>query len=71
MQIPDTGIDFITAVSDPSGGGSVRIADDGSHLIYTPAADFYGSESFRYTVGNTETAMVTVVVDPVNDPPRL
>lgn len=63
----------ITAVSTPEHGGTVTIAADGSHLIYTPTADFFGSERFTYTIrdhqGLTAQATVTVVVQAVNDPP--
>ena len=47
-------------------GGTVTIGADGT-LTYTPAADFFGSDSFEYTVddgnGGTATALVTVLVD--------
>ena len=40
--------------------------------LYTPAADFFGTETFTYTVrdtgGLTATATVTVTVNNVNDP---
>ncbi|WP_370074047.1 beta strand repeat-containing protein [Salipiger bermudensis] len=42
-------------------------------LIYTPAPDFFGSDSFTLLVddgnGGTDTAVVNVTVDPVNDAP--
>lgn len=42
-------------------------------LTYTPAADFFGSDSFTYTVADPDgaevTATVVVTVEPVNDPP--
>ncbi|MGB2821826.1 MAG: tandem-95 repeat protein, partial [Phycisphaerae bacterium] len=42
-------------------------------LRYAPAANWYGTDTFTYTVsdgnGGTDTATVTVVVDAVNDAP--
>ena len=42
-------------------------------LIYTPDADFNGSDSFNYTIndgnGNTDTATVFVTINAVNDNP--
>lgn len=52
--------------------GSVNINPDGA-LVYTPSANFNGSDTFSYTVsdvcGATATAVVNIVVTPVNDPP--
>ncbi|MFT4830294.1 MAG: hypothetical protein ACI95R_003010, partial [Halioglobus sp.] len=46
----------------------------GGTLVYTPDADFHGTDSFSYTLadpgGKTGTATVTITVDPVNDAPR-
>ena len=40
---------------------------------YTPAADFFGADSFVYEICDTDgacdTATVNITVDPVNDPP--
>ncbi|MEM8552592.1 MAG: tandem-95 repeat protein [Pseudomonadota bacterium] len=51
--------------------GSVSL--DGGVISYTPPADFAGEAQFFYTVrdgiGATDTATVTVTVDPVNDDP--
>jgi T1SS-143 domain-containing protein len=52
-------------------GGSVTIAADGSY-VYTPAANFNGTDSFLYTVTDgvlTDTGRVTLTVSPVNDAP--
>jgi lysophospholipase L1-like esterase len=63
----------ITAVGTPDNGGSVSINGAQNALIYAPAANFFGAETFFYTVsdgdGGTDTAAVTVIVTPVNDPP--
>ena len=52
--------------------GSVLNNGDGT-VIYTPHANFNGSDSFTYTVndgrGGTDTATVSVAVAPVNDSP--
>ncbi|WP_353110612.1 Ig-like domain-containing protein [Salinisphaera dokdonensis] len=51
--------------------GSVQLLANGQ-LRFTPDADFNGDTSFNYTVGtanNSETATVTVTVDPANDAP--
>lgn len=53
--------------------GTVEIVNDGAQLRYTPAADFFGTDTFTYTVidstGLTNTAAVTVTVNNVNDAP--
>ena len=63
----------LQSVSSPSRGGTVSIASDNRHLIYTPAANINGSESFTYTVkdqtGASATATVTVGLTAVNDNP--
>jgi hypothetical protein len=45
----------------------------GSAILYTPAADYNGSDNFSYRVSNAEAtspaALVSVMVTPVNDPP--
>jgi hypothetical protein len=63
----------ISAVSDTDKGGLITIAGDGKSLLYTPAANFNGAETFTYTLsdgnGGTDTATVTITLAPVNDPP--
>ena len=53
-------------------GGSVAILSSGS-FVYTPAADFEGTDSFGYTLhddrGGTDTATATLSVSNVNDAP--
>lgn len=63
----------ITAVSPGSTGGSVSIVD-GQFVAYAPAANFFGTEVFNYTItdsisGVSQSATVTVTVNPINDPP--
>ncbi len=63
----------LQSVSTPSRGGTVSIASDNRRVIYTPAANINGSETFTYTVrdqtGASATATVTVGLTAVNDNP--
>jgi len=64
---PDGDPLFIVAV-----GGAGRAVIFNALIRYTPAPNFYGSESFTYTMGDgllTDTAWVTVTVESVNDAP--
>ena len=53
-------------------GGTVVLNADGS-FVYTPAQDFNGTDSFSYTLtdgyGGNDTALVTLIVNGVNDAP--
>jgi hypothetical protein len=53
--------------------GTVAITNNGANVSYTPAANFFGADSFTYTVedadGNQATATVNVTVTPLNDAP--
>jgi hypothetical protein len=53
---------LITSVSFGSEGGRIEIADDGRSILYTPPADFFGTETFVYAVDGTNTARVSVSV---------
>lgn len=71
---PDTGETLtITAVGATSSGGTATIGSGGTRIVYTPAANFKGSETFTYTIsdgnGGTSTATATVSVTNTNDPP--
>ena len=63
----------LQSVSSPDKGGSVSISSDSKRLIYTPAPNFNGTETFTYVVrdqaGATGTATVTMQVQAVNDNP--
>ncbi|SFC68507.1 Ca2+-binding protein, RTX toxin-related [Pseudooceanicola nitratireducens] len=67
---PDGDALTVTDVTDPA-NGSIEIVD--GKLVYTPDADFNGTDTVTYTVtdseGNTDTATVTITVNPVNDAP--
>ncbi|APY00889.1 hypothetical protein BWR22_11390 [Lacinutrix venerupis] len=67
----------ITAVTTPA-NGTVTINDNGTpadpsddYVVYTPDADFNGTDTFDYTItddnGNESTATVTVTVTPLSD----
>ncbi|MCI0575506.1 MAG: tandem-95 repeat protein [Chloroflexi bacterium] len=62
----------VTAVTAPANGSAVANAD--GTVTYTPAANFHGLDSFTYTAADGHdgmaTALVTVTVTPVNDPPQ-
>ena len=70
---PDQGETLQVTAATSGANGSVEISADGMSVLYTPAAEFSGSDSFTYTIsdgnGGTDTATVTVVVNGVNDPP--
>ncbi|MCB1889978.1 MAG: retention module-containing protein, partial [Rhodocyclaceae bacterium] len=80
---PLTGINVLGNDSDPDGdpltvtsatspNGTVVINPDGT-LDFTPTGDFNGPTTITYTVddgnGGTDTATVTINVNPVNDAP--
>jgi hypothetical protein len=55
----------------PSMGGTV--VNNGTNITYTSAPDFFGTETFTYTItnglGDSSSTTVTVEVTPVNDDP--
>ncbi len=70
---PENSTLLVTAgIYATSMGGSVELLVDGS-FTYTPAANFFGTDSFNYTItdsmGATDTATVTLNVASVNDAP--
>lgn len=69
---PDGGELTVTAVEEPDHGTATIRPGEG--VRYEPDPDFNGTDGFEYTVsdgqGGTELGEVTVVVAPVNDPPR-
>ncbi|ESQ74048.1 S-layer family protein [Asticcacaulis sp. AC402] len=65
----DSGSLTVTATV-PEAQGTVSV--DGTVITFTPASNFNGEASISYTVSDgelTDTATVTVTVDPVNDAP--
>ncbi|MFV8225658.1 HYR domain-containing protein, partial [Christiangramia aquimixticola] len=67
----DGGTLVITEVGTPLHGTAT---DDGNIITYTPDPDFNGEDTFIYTVsdgkGGTDSATITVTVNPVNDIPE-
>lgn len=73
VQSGSTSVLTVQSVSTGSAGGTITLASDNKSLIYKPAANFNGSETFTYIARNqagaSATGSVTVQVQPVNDPP--
>ena len=70
----DPNLDPLTIISVTQGtNGSVAITGGGTSVSYSPAPDFFGSDSFTYTIsdgnGGMDTATVSVNVTNVNDAP--
>jgi uncharacterized protein (TIGR03382 family) len=63
---PDSGETLVvTAVTQPTSGGTVTVSPDGTGVVFTPATGYSGQVVFTYTVsdGNGGTATVTVTVN--------
>jgi parallel beta-helix repeat protein len=67
---PDGGKEAVPGQFATTNGGTVILNEDGS-FTYTPAIDFFGSDSFTYTAidadGDQDTGMVTLNVQDVPD----
>ena len=78
VRVNDTDVDgdtlTVTAVTQGT-NGSVIITNGGADVSYTPNANFFGNDSFTYTVsdgnGGSDTATVNITVTNVNDAPVL
>ena len=61
-------------ITGSTSGTSGDVSCTGSSCTYTPDEDFSGTDSFTYTVSdgkaNVDTATVSVVISPRNDPPE-
>ena len=67
---PDDQMPFLWAVAMPAHGSAAII---GRMVVYTPSADWNGTDVFTYTISDgalTDTAHITVTVVPVNDAPQ-
>ncbi len=69
--LPTTGAFNIQSTTPPS-NGTITVLPNGT-IDYTPNVDFFGVDTFTYTLadasGRTSTATVTVTVKNVQDPP--
>ena len=70
----DTNGDPLTISAKTDGAnGTVAIVSGGTELEYTPNLNFYGTDSFTYTIddgnGAGDTALVNMTIVPVNDAP--
>ena len=67
---PDTGDTLSFTHTNVSQG---VLTGTGTNLSYKPAKDYHGNDSFTYKVtdssGNTDEAIIKIVVKPINDPP--
>lgn len=70
---PDIGETLRIIAAGAALHGTVTLAAGGDRLSYTPALNFYGLDTFTYTLGDgnggTDLATVTVNVLNANDPP--
>lgn len=70
----DTGTGLTVTAVTSGAGGTATINGDGT-VNFAPEADFSGDANFEYTIeddaGDTDTATVTVTVEPVADAPTL
>ena len=63
----------IVFITQGTEGGTVTLSDNGDFVLYTPAANFDGTDTFTYTIrdnnGGEDTATVTVNLQPASDVP--
>jgi len=71
-DVEDATVDLVFSLNTGPSDGVVTVDPDGTYE-YTPDADFNGTDSFTYTVtdtdGGTDTATVSLTISPVNDAP--
>ena len=72
-DVEDTVSQLTVSAASGASHGTLLLDKDLNTLTYTPALNYYGTDTFTYTVkdrdGGTGTAVVTVTVRPVNDAP--
>ncbi|MEN6418077.1 MAG: Ig-like domain-containing protein, partial [Clostridiaceae bacterium] len=70
----DVETDTLSVLSFGNPAHGTVVTDD-ANLLYTPAKDYNGTDSFIYTVsdghGGTDTATVSIKIKPVNDAPEI
>ena len=69
---PDTGETLTITARTNGAHGTVVITGGGTGVTYKPGTNYYGSDSFTYTISDgtlTNTATVNVSITPVNDNP--
>ena len=70
---PDEGQTLRIATVSQGSNGTVVVSPDGTWLTYEPAGNYFGSDSFTYsvrdTLGSLATGTVHVTIAPVNDAP--
>ncbi len=70
---PDTSDVLLITVTTQGTNGIVIITDGGTGLTYTPDANYFGNDTFTYTIddgnGLTDTANVDLLISSVNDAP--
>ncbi len=68
---PDNDSLAVASFTNPANGMVTN--NNGISVTYTPNSDFSGQDSFNYTIedgnGGTDTAIVTITIDPQNDFP--
>ncbi len=62
------------AITTQPGHGSLQVNATTGAVTYTPAANFFGADSFAYTVNDNDglisnEALVSITINPVNDAP--
>jgi hypothetical protein len=61
------------AITNYTQGSNGSVSQNGANLTYTPNADYFGADSFSYTIsdgnGGTDSASVNITVLNVNDQP--
>lgn len=71
---PDGTDPTIESIDTASSQGGTITDNGGGNYTYTPAANFFGTDTFTYTITDgtlTDTGTVTVTVNPVNDAPEV
>lgn len=71
--LANDGAGLVVTATGKAAHGTATVSADGGSVLYTPNADFFGTDSFTYSVsdgkGGLGQATVTVTVTPVGDAP--